>query len=95
MKSFLERVADVKTLWTMALATVPLPSDDKLLYWCGRYGEAEIEHGVMRASAKLHKGGLLPTTSECEKYVSGVMSHEAQKVREKLARVLTRTRGAA
>jgi hypothetical protein len=78
----------------MAVVGVPLPSDDKLLYWCGRYGEAEIEHGMMRASAKLHKGGLLPTTSECERYISGVMSHEAQKVKEKLARVLAR-RGAA
>ena len=88
MKSLLERVEDVRQLWTLAIGDIPLPTNDKMMHWCGTYSETEIEHGFIRASNKLHKGGIIRTTDEIQKYISGVMYHEAQKTKDKLARTL-------
>ena len=93
MKSLLDRVGYVTNLWTLAIGDVPLPTDNKILQWCATYSESEVEHGMMRASNKLHKGDIARSTSEVERYISGVMSNEAQKTKEKLARTLARVNG--
>jgi hypothetical protein len=90
MKSILEKIEGVQKLWSIAVAGVPLPSDDKILHWLATYSQTEVEHAMMRVASKLHKGGLVKTTPECEKYISGVMRHQADQTRAKLARMIER-----
>jgi hypothetical protein len=90
LKSLMTRVEEVRQLWTVATRGVPLPDDDKLMYWCGRFSETEIEHAMMRLSAKLHKTDVMRSTEQCIRYASGVLKHEAEKTKVKLARVLAR-----
>jgi len=92
-KSLIDRVGDVQKLWAMAIGSIPGPSMDKMLHWCGTYSESEIEHAFVRVSNKLHKGDIIRTTGEVERYLSGVMYHEAQQTKAKLARTLTRING--
>jgi len=93
MKSLIDRVGDVQKLWMMAIGSIPEPSMDKMLHWCGTYGESVIEHAFVRASNKLHKGDIVRSTGEVERYISGVMYNEAQQAKDKLARTLARVNG--
>jgi hypothetical protein len=74
-----ERMMRVHKLWAMAADGVEPPSDDKVEFWCHRYSDAEIEHALSRAVKKLRKGTVVRSTSEVERYVSGVLRHEAEK----------------
>jgi hypothetical protein len=91
LKNMLTRIEETRSLWTIATKGVPQPDDDKLMYWCGRFSESEIEHAMMRLSAKLHKAHVMRQTDQCVRYVSGVLNHEADKTKAKLARVLARS----
>jgi hypothetical protein len=90
LKSLMTRVEEVRQLWTVATRGVPLPDDDKLMYWCGRFSETEIEHAMLRLSGRLHKGAVLRETGECARYFAGVLNAESEKTKDKLARVLAR-----
>lgn len=92
-KSLIDRVDDVQKLWMMAIGDIAQPSMDKILHWCGTYSESEIEHGFIRASNKLHKRDIVRVTGEVERYISGVLYHEAQQTKAKLARTLARVNG--
>jgi hypothetical protein len=92
-KSLIDRVGDVRKLWTMAIGSTSEPSMDKLLHWCATYSESEIEHAFVRASNKLHKGDIVRSTSEIERYISGVMYNETQQTKAKLAKTLARVNG--
>jgi hypothetical protein len=74
-----ERIIGVINLWNIAVAGVKPPSNDRLQFWCQKYSDAEIEHAFVRVSRKLHRGDVLKTTPDVERYVSGVLFHEAQK----------------
>jgi hypothetical protein len=89
-KSLIDRVGDVRKLWAMAIGSISEPSMDKLLHWCATYSESEIEHAFVRASNKLHKGDIVRSTCEVERYISGVMYNEAQQTKAKLAKTLAR-----
>lgn len=89
-KSLIDRVGDVQKLWVMAIGSIVEPSMDKMLHWCATYSQSEIEHAFVRASNKLHKGDIIRTTGEVERYISGVMYNESQQTKAKLVRTLTR-----
>lgn len=75
----LERIISTRKLWTVTVDGVEPPSNDKLQFWCQRYSDAEIEHALLRATRKVSKGDVLSVTSEVERYMSGVLRHEAEK----------------
>jgi len=90
LKSMLLRIEELKKLWAIATREVPPPDDDRLMNWCGRFSETEVEHAMLRLSSMLHKGKVARVTSECSRYVGGVLNAEATKTKDKLARMLDR-----
>lgn len=92
MKSILERVEGAGQLWQVIIGDVEFPSGETMFHWCGTYSDNEIEHALIRAASKIHRGDVLRTTPEVEKYVRGVLVNEARQTKDRLARKLERVR---
>jgi hypothetical protein len=90
MKTLSQRIETVQQLWVLAIGDIPEPSMDKLIYWTGTYSENELDHAFIRASSKLHKGGIVRSPDEVQKYISGVLYQESCQIKAKLARTLAK-----
>jgi hypothetical protein len=77
--TMLERIIGIRKAWGIVVEGVEAPSNDKLHFWCVRYTDKEIEHAFLRVSRKVERGDVLRTTAEVERYMSGVLRHEADK----------------
>jgi hypothetical protein len=73
-----ERVATIRGAWQAVFEVEP-PHPDRLNYWCQRYSDTAIEHALARAVKKLQKGDVRKLSGDIERYVSGVLRHEAEK----------------
>jgi hypothetical protein len=51
MTSF-ERITKFKQLWGLAVPWTPVPSDDQIIRWVGKFDDAAIEYAVVRVGNK-------------------------------------------
>ena len=74
--TIVERVEDVRQLWTLGCPDVPLPTDARIVDWCGVYSHPELERGLTKAFSKVRQGVVRRVTQDVERYATGVMISE-------------------
>lgn len=79
MKTIVERVNDVRQLWKLGCPDVPLPTDERIVDWCGVYTHKEVEYGLTRAFSKIRRGVVRKETCEVERYATGIMINERRR----------------
>jgi hypothetical protein len=77
--TLLDRIDQIKKLWTVMLPNIPAPDPAWLGRWCDEPDQL-IEHAVVRASKKFCATKVLDPETVW-RYVSGVINNEARAAR--------------
>jgi hypothetical protein len=75
MRTIVERVEDVRQLWRLGCPEVPLPSDERIVDWCGVYSQSELESALTKAFSRVRTGVVRKQTPDVERYATGVMQN--------------------
>jgi hypothetical protein len=75
MKTIVERVEDVRQLWRLGCPEVPLPTDERLVDWCGVYTHSELESALAKAFSRVRTGVVRRQTQDVERYTTGLMQN--------------------
>jgi hypothetical protein len=78
--TIVERVEDVRQLWTLGCPDVPLPTDARIVDWCGVYSHVELEKGLTKAFSKVRQGVVRKLTQDVERYATGVMINDRRRL---------------
>jgi hypothetical protein len=79
MKTIVERVEDVRQLWRLGCPEVPLPTDERIVDWCGVYSHPELEFALAKAFSRLRIGVVRKQTQDVERYATGVMQNRRRE----------------
>lgn len=72
--SILEKVEQLRQVWTLFLKNIPSPADDVLAQWASDYSAEELEYAVSRTSKKIHNQPMEP--SAAHRYCAGILKNE-------------------
>lgn len=72
--SILDKVDQLRRVWTLFLKNTPSPADDVLAKWASDYSGDELEYAVMRTSKKIHNQPMDAASSH--RYCAGVLKNE-------------------
>jgi hypothetical protein len=79
--TIVERVGNVQQLWRLGCPDIPLPTDARIVDWCGVYSHPELEHALAKAFSKVRLGVVRKTTQDVERYATGIMINERRRAR--------------
>jgi hypothetical protein len=75
MMMIVERVENVKKLWSLLLPSCPAPGDCQLGRWVSRFSGPEIEYAIGRTAVKFRNG--MPSDSAIvQRYSTGILINE-------------------
>jgi hypothetical protein len=80
MKS-LERIDELKRLWTALIPTLTCPSDAQILRWMARFDDSALEYAVNRLAVKVRRGQIV-SDEEAGRYTTGVLLNEERRAGE-------------
>lgn len=63
--TFMERINEARTMWTVMMPGVALPPQETFARWVGRFSNEEILYAISKTEAAVRRGGIESPARYC------------------------------